>query len=473
MKFANESFFLVCAILLGGLFISALPYFRKNKLSYFNYYWLIALGFHIVGYLFFAIAPSSSLALLTLANTFFCAGYFFLALFCASINQKSVKKIALISPVFFVLFALIFEYLRQFGTFHARVAMVVCTLLTLLAWMLLELFALRKRERDAQLDFLIFTTGAELVLGTIRLWLVLSTPMVNGINLYEEPFISSILRWLAISFTALSYISITGLWAERLTNENAKSLEDNLRITGLLQEREALIANLLKANKTAATGALSASIAHELNQPLGASNLNIQFLRMKLEKGVLSPELGKEVLDALEADNNRAATIVRSLRSIFTDSRSLAQNRDLGDLVANVLEIVKPELKSKHIQIQLRLEKGLLICVNAGEIEQLILNLLNNAIQALISSESDDRHVTIEASRDAQMIRMKITDNGIGVPAEFKSSLFELLNTTKNSGMGLGLWLCKHIITRYDGRIWYEDASEKGTTFILELPAAS
>jgi C4-dicarboxylate-specific signal transduction histidine kinase len=465
MKFANESFFLVCALLLGGLFISALPYFRKNKLSFFNYYWLIALGLHVSAYVFFAIASSTSFALLTLANTFFCAGYFFLALFCASINQKSVKKISFLSPVFFILFALIFEYLRQSGTFQARVAMVVCTLLALLLWMLLELFALRKRERDAQLDFLIFTTGAELVLGTIRLWLVLSTPTVTSINLYEEPFISSILRWLAISFTALSYISITGLWAERLT-------QDNLRITGLLQEREALIANLLKANKTTATGALSASIAHELNQPLGASNLNIQFLRMKLEKGLLSPELVKEVLDTLEVDNNRAANIVRSLRSIFTDSQSQTQECDLNDLVTNVLEIVKPELKSQQIQIQLRLDQGLSILVNASEIEQVILNLLNNAIQSLASSEGGDRQITIEASRDGQLIRMKISDNGIGVPAEFKSSLFELLNTTKNSGMGLGLWLCKHIITRYDGRIWHEDASEKGATFILELPPA-
>ena len=472
MKFANESFFLVCALLLGGLFISALPYFRKNKLGYFNYYWLIALGFHVVGYGFFAIASSTSFALLTLANTFFCAGYFFLALFCASINKKSVKKIAFISPLFFIVFALFFEYLRQTSTFQARVAMVVCTLLALLVWMLLELFSVRKKGRDIQLDFLIFTSGAEVLFGVIRLWLVLSTPVGSNINLYEEPFLSALLRWLAASFTALSYISITGLWAEKLSNDNAKSFEDNLHITGLLQEREALIANLLKANRTAATGALSASIAHELNQPLGASNLNIQFLRMKLERGLLSADLGKEVLDALEADNNRAANIVRSLRSIFIDGKSLTQECDLSDLVTNVLEIVKPELKSKQIQIQLRLDKGLRICINASEIEQVFLNLLNNAIQALASSAVSDRHVIIEASRDAQLIRMKISDNGIGVPAEFKSSLFELLNTTKNSGMGLGLWLCKHIITRYDGRIWHEDASEKGATFILELPLA-
>jgi len=472
MKFANESFFLVCALLLGGLFISALPYFRKNKLSYFNYYWLIALGFHVVGYGFFAIASSTSFALLTLANTFFCAGYFFLALFCASINKKSVKKIAFISPLFFIVFALFFEYLRQTSTFQARVAMVVCTLLALLVWMLLELFSVRKEGRDIQLDFLIFTSSAEVLFGVIRLWLVLSTPVGSNINLYEEPFLSALLRWLAAAFTALSYISITGLWAERLSNENAKSFEDNLRITGLLQEREALIANLLKANRTAATGALSASIAHELNQPLGASNLNIQFLRMKLEKGLLSADLGKEVLDALEADNNRAANIVKSLRSIFIDGKSLTQEYQLGDLVANVLEIVKPELKSQQIQIQLRLDQDLNICVNASEIEQVILNLLNNAIQSLANSKGGDRQITIEASRDGQLIRMKISDNGIGVPAEFKSSLFELLNTTKNSGMGLGLWLCKHIITRYDGRIWHEDASKKGATFILELPLA-
>jgi C4-dicarboxylate-specific signal transduction histidine kinase len=226
----------------------------------------------------------------------------------------------------------------------------------------------------------------------------------------------------------------------------------------------------MKANKTAATGALSASIAHELNQPLGASNLNIQFLKMKLEKGVLNPELGKEILDSLEEDNKRAATIVRSLRSIFTEGESNAQEVRLSDLIAKVLDIVKPELKSKNIQIQLRVDEGLLIKVNPTEIEQVILNLLNNAIQALANAGTLQRRIAIEAIKVGKFVQLSISDNGEGVPAEFKSQLFELLSTTKKTGMGLGLWLCKHIVTRYGGSIRYEDVFGGGARFVFELP---
>ena len=470
MKYANEALFLVFSLLLSGLFISSIPYFRKSRLRNFNNLWLIALGLNIIAFLCFASASTISPFLLTLANTCFFAAYFFLALFSRSINSGATKRLVRISPFIFIAFAFVFEYLRQYGIFQTRVLFVVCALIACLVWILIELFIARKKSRHIQLDFLMFTTFAELVLGLIRLWMVISATTTGNINLYEEPFISTLVRWFGVSFTVLSYVSILGFWAETLSDENAKNIEDNIRVRDLLLERESLIANLLKANKTAATGALSASIAHELSQPLGASNLNIQFLRRKLEGGLLSPDIGKEILDALEFDNNRATTIVRSLRSIFTESESHTQVCDLADLVSKVLSIVKPELKSKNIQIQLNIEECLQVKVNSSEIEQVVLNLLNNSIQSLSSTEASLRAIVIKVLRVGDFARFSIADNGSGVPTAFKQNLFELLSTTKKSGMGLGLWLCKHIVTRYQGSIWYEDLAGGGAQFHFQLP---
>jgi len=288
-------------------------------------------------------------------------------------------------------------------------------------------------------------------------------------------------KWFSVRFdygnwrTFAIYASIFGVmlllglilfwfWNKRLKNEKA-------RIQALLDERERIAGSLLKANKTAATGALSASIAHELNQPLGASNLNIQFLKMILEKGVLNPELGKEILDCLEYDNKRAATIVKSLRSIFTEGETNAEEIQLGDLISSVLDIVKPELKSKNIQIQLRVDDDLVIKVNPVEIKQVILNLVNNAAQALEKSGKLQRRITIEAISTGESVHLTVSDNGTGVPAEFKPQLFELLSTTKQTGMGLGLWLCKHIVTRNGGLIHYEEAHGEGAKFVVEFPA--
>jgi signal transduction histidine kinase len=193
---------------------------------------------------------------------------------------------------------------------------------------------------------------------------------------------------------------------------------------------------------------------------------------MKLEKGVLNPELGKEILDSLEQDNKRAATIVKSLRSIFTEGESNTQAVQLGDLILRVLDIVKPELKGKNIQIQLRVDDDLVIMVNPSEIEQVILNLLNNAIQALANSGTLQRRITVEAIKTGKSVQLSVSDNGTGVVLEFKSHLFELLSTTKQTGMGLGLWLCKHIVTRYGGSIHYEDALGGGAKFVIELPSS-
>jgi signal transduction histidine kinase len=472
MKFANEIFFFVSALILWGLLFGSRSLFGEVKVGQPEKFWLTALALMATAFTLFAFASITSLALLTLANTCFIANFIYLGLFCRSLNKPIPKYVNMIVLLGLLAFAAFFEYLRQNGSFVERVSLISLLGAACFIWELVEL-RLQKKIRSNQLGFLFFTIAAELVLTVARIAALFIEGELSTLNIYQEGVASSAIRWTYMAMVILSYVAVMGYWTERIAIGSIKVAEENQKITELLKEKERLIYGLLKANKTAATGALSASIAHELNQPLGASNLNIQFLKMKLEKGVINPELGKEILDSLEADNHRAATIVKSLRSIFTESDSSAEKVQLGNLISKVLDIVKPELKSKNIQIQLRVDEQLAIKVNAAEIEQVILNLINNAIQALANSGTLQRRIAIEATKSGQLVRLKISDNGDGVSHEFKSHLFELLSTTKQSGMGLGLWLCKHIITRYGGSIDYEDAVGGGATFICELPLAS
>jgi C4-dicarboxylate-specific signal transduction histidine kinase len=126
-----------------------------------------------------------------------------------------------------------------------------------------------------------------------------------------------------------------------------------------------------------------------------------------------------------------SSTIVKSLRSIFPESNTNAEEVQLGGLISKVLDIVKPELKSKNIQLQLRVDDGLTIKVNPVEVEQVILNLLNNAIQALANSGTLQRRITIKAIGTGESVHFSVSDNGPGVLNEFKPQLFELLSTTK------------------------------------------
>ena len=472
MKYANEIFFLVFALILWGLLYGSRFILTLGKASQAEKLWLIALTLTATSFSLFAAASTLSLSLLTLANTCFMASFIYFGLFCRSLNGPVTKNVHFIVVAGLLVFAVVFEYLRQHGLFIQRVGLISLIGASCFVWELKELRRI-KEIQSTQLRFLVYTIAIELALTIARLVALYVDGGLSTPNLYQEGVISTSIRWAWLGITILSYVAVLGYWLEKISLEKTQVLQDNARISGLLKEKERLIYGLLKANKTAATGALSASIAHELNQPLGASNLNIQFLKMKLEKGIINPELGKEILDSLEADNQRAAAIVKSLRSIFIEGGLSAEEVQMGDLISNVLNIVTPELKSKNIQIQFQVDDRLAIKVNPAEIEQVILNLLNNAIQALANSGTLLRRIAIEATQSGQLVRLSISDNGGGVSAEYRPQLFELLSTTKQSGMGLGLWLCKHIVTRYGGSIHYEDTLGGGATFVVELASAS
>ena len=469
MKYANEIFFLVFALILWGLLYGSRFLLTFGKPSQSEKLWLIALTLTASSFTLFSLASTISLSLLTLANTCFIANFIYFALFCRSLNRLIPKNAHILICLGLFAFAAFFEYLRQSGLFVERVGLISLIVASCFIWQLLELRRLKGIE-STQLRFLIYTTVIELSL-TIARFAVLyidggrSTP-----NLYQEGALSSSIRWAWLGISILSYVAVLGYWLEKISIEKAQALQNSSKVIALLREKERLIMGLMKANKTAATGALSASIAHELNQPLGASNINIQFLKSKLDKGQLNPELGKEVLDDLERDNKRAATIVGSLRQIFTESGIKNEDVKVGEIIDSVLEIVNSDLMAKNIQVNLNVDQTLRVQVKDAEFQQVFLNLINNAVQSISSLEAVKGHIQIEATQNEDKAQISISDNGSGVPKEQQLGLFELLNTTKETGMGLGLWLCKHIITRYEGSIYYKDSVGRGAKFVIELP---
>ena len=481
MEVANQIFFIVFALITFAILLSAIPQFQARRSDWPSMYWPLSSSFYTLSALSFGLALWVNKFLLTIANTSLLMSSLALVFLYRSWGEKPFNKIQTLLIWLIPLgVAILYEPLRVTpDTFLQRVALITITQEILVTWQLWELTKFYKKDRPRIVSWIFFLTLFTLMGNLFRTYRILTGDGPTNIFLYTEDAFALGLRWITYASNIMTFVALGMFYFQKqLTKENQISnalkstKEENEKITELLKEKERLIYGLLKANKTAATGALSASIAHELNQPLGASNLNIQFLKMKLEKGVLNPELGKEVLDSLEEDNKRAATIVKSLRSIFNDSNAGAEEVPVSELITKVLDIVTPELRSKNIQIQLRVDDDLIMTVNSAEIEQVILNLLNNAGQSLANSGTLQRRITIEAIKVERSIRLSIADNGTGVPIEFKPQLFELLSTTKQSGMGLGLWLCKHIVTRYGGSIHYEDAIGGGARFIVELPSA-
>lgn len=477
MKLMLALYFFILAIIQMGLLFGIYHYYRSQNTVRPNIYWLTSLAASSLALAIFGggIITINDISRpefnFTVGNTLFYVAAVLQALFCQSLNRNVSKTTKAILGTSTVLFLFIFEYLRNTSTFEIRTAFMCVLAGFFYIWQILEIKVKRKSLSSSQLIYLQYASSAELFFAIGRLIIIL----IGALSIKQVEQIPQILILFTIAqlvMNTLSYIAIGSYWAEQIAYSNYKSSQENQEIKTLLKERETLIGSLLKANKTASTGALSAAIAHELNQPLGASSLNIQFLQKKLSEGQLDPMLQKEILDTLLADNQRAAGIIRSLRSIFSDEKVDSTKIDLAELIEAVLNIAKPEITAKSIQIVLSIEPHLFIQANRGEIQQVLLNLINNAIQALVTSSQLAKKITIDARHVGSGVLLSIADNGDGIPKASQDHLFELLTSTKSSGMGLGLWLCKHIVTRHGGFIGFEPNDGGGVKFLVSFHEA-
>lgn len=484
MKLTLSLYFFMIAIIQFGILFGIYHYYQSQESIAPSRYWFASLLLSALALMLFgsgiliikdiADPPFS----FTVANTLFFASSVMQTLFCISLRKEIpnyIEKIFLSSIFIFILF---FEYLRQTSDFETRTIAVVTFVCVAYVFQIIEIKKFRKENFSKQLIYIQYVTTIELIFALCRI--IVITVNNFGIKSLEQLPQMLIMATLAqLVMNTLSYISAAGYWAEKISFLNAKNIAENeanekkvTEISALLKEKERLIVGLLKANKTATTGALSASIAHELNQPLTASTLNIQLLKKAIAGEPIQTEACTKIVNSLENDTQRAATIVKSLRSIFTDDDATIEFIEIVEIFTNVLDVIKKELDEANIEIESNIDKRLKIRVNSTEFQQVLLNLFSNSIYALSKSDKFPKKIILSATKKESTVQIIFADNGYGIAKEYQPNLFELLSTTKQSGMGLGLWLCEHIITRQNGKIWYED-NELGAKFIIELPQAN
>lgn len=243
------------------------------------------------------------------------------------------------------------------------------------------------------------------------------------------------------------------------------------QLESLLREREEIIRQLTLSNKTASMGALVASLAHELNQPLCSIRLNTQLVERKMRHAEVDSDELHRLLDAVKSENQRAADIIVKLRKLFENRSESLSRFDLGRLIRDCVDLVTPYAKEHDIRLQLSLAPHLSLAGDQTQLQQVILNLLNNAIDALRESPADDRRIHVEAASQAGALLLKVEDNGIGIPEGDRHSVFELFKSTKVQGMGVGLWLSKTVVNAHRGDIRFTSEAGK-TCFEVWLPLA-
>jgi signal transduction histidine kinase len=256
------------------------------------------------------------------------------------------------------------------------------------------------------------------------------------------------------------------------------ALQHSEDLTALLSEREEIIRQLTLSNKTAGMGALVASFAHELNQPLTANLLHAELVQAKLEEAQREKSMpGLDVLYravvAMVHDTQRAADIIRKLRNLFRMSRGEYTVLQLDELTQDVLELVQSKMRSAEITLTVKLDANLRLHGDATQLQQVILNLLNNAIDALIESGIPQPELRIRGQTAGDFLELEVEDNGNGIGPERADDVFSLFKTSKSHGMGVGLWLSRSIVEVHGGRLTFQSEPGRRTVFTLRLPLLS
>lgn len=289
---------------------------------------------------------------------------------------------------------------------------------------------------------------------------IVAAAVVQATHAFDPGIVNSVI-WVAVFITGIVKYMVFPMLLLRKT-ENDK--------------QEQLKKSLVRANKTVASSALSASIAHELNQPLAAMRINSQILLKTLDEqryglsGNESLELKTIVTDILE-DNERASKIILTLRSIFRQTPVSSQSVESALLIRKTLELLDKEIGKLQTQVELKLVEDVFIKIPEDEFLQVLINLIFNSLQAI--AERPDVHegkLLIQSAYREGRLEVTLADNGPGISPEMQAVLFEILSTNKSSGMGLGLWLCKYIVERHGGTIEYQQSILGGASFRIVLP---
>jgi len=245
---------------------------------------------------------------------------------------------------------------------------------------------------------------------------------------------------------------------------------DAMRAAQELQQSQKALEHLARANLL---GELSSAIAHELNQPLGAILNNANAGRRLLGSKSGSLEEIREILDDIVRDDTRAADIIQRLRKLLQTGAVVQEPLDINVVLQETTDMLGSEIRDQGVALTQAFEKGLPV-VQAGrtEIQQIAINLVSNALNALHDTPAGQRRIHICTAPQNDSVSVTVSDNGSGIPEEDLPYIFDAFFTTKADGLGMGLAICRRIIEAYGGQILVENVATGGASFTFTLPVA-
>jgi signal transduction histidine kinase len=247
-------------------------------------------------------------------------------------------------------------------------------------------------------------------------------------------------------------------------------LEHRRRRFAEVQSRQRM-AELARVNRFSTAGELTASIAHEINQPLGAILTNAETVQAILKSP--SPDIAElnEIVDDIVRDDRRASEVIRRMRSLLTKAPFELKNLDLNEVARETVEFLSALAIGRKVElVSVIIPDALPILGDRIQLQQVILNLVVNGIDAMKDTPTENRIISIRTSRVEKFAQLSVSDRGPGIPEDKLKEVFEPFFTSKAEGMGMGLSISRTIIEAHHGLIWAKNRDHGGATFRIRLP---
>jgi signal transduction histidine kinase len=268
----------------------------------------------------------------------------------------------------------------------------------------------------------------------------------------------------------MTSLSVTGLVLGTTVHERGMFKQALTLSQEQLNESQSL---LLHSSRVAVVSEMATALAHELNQPLSAIKVYMRALQRLFAGGEVDPVKAQELFGETVAQVDHAASLIRRTRNFLRRGEKRIRKANLRHIVSTSLALMEAEMRSAGIHVSADLARIVPpVWASEIQIQQVLINLLRNAKDAVMAREKGQRRIVLSIARDPERggsVRVKVADSGGGVPPDLRARLFQPFATSKEEGLGLGLALCRSIISAHGGEIWLDEKSPDMTCFAFTL----